>query len=60
VTQADKVILANDDLLPLNPDPALNYEGINNDTIEPYRYIRCIFGGWYLRYGSIVSLLIPS
>jgi hypothetical protein len=37
VTQADKVILANDDLFPLNPDPALDYEGINNDTIEPYR-----------------------
>jgi hypothetical protein len=37
VTQADKVVLANHVLLPLNPDPALDYEGINNDTIEPYR-----------------------
>jgi hypothetical protein len=37
VTQADKVVLANHVLLPLNPDPALDYEGINNDKIEPYR-----------------------
>jgi hypothetical protein len=30
-------VLANDDLLLLKADPALDYEGINNDTIEPYR-----------------------
>jgi hypothetical protein len=76
VAQADKVILVNTVLLPSNPDPALDLEGINNDTIEPYRrhqppkmhrlYIRDYcnnvdhLGRVYLTYVSPRSRQIPQ